>query len=567
MLDQTADRFGDAPALVYHHDRCNYRELLSRVNRFAGALASLGVKKGDRVLLTLPNCPEYVTSFFAIQKLGAVVVNAGPLIGPDDLSHIIHLTCPHVVIGLDLHAASLDRMGRDTSIDHFVWVTLQTYQSVFKRVGYQLKLWQERERRGGGAAKHHVLADLLARAPARPPTILSDPHDTAVLQPTGGTTGTPKLAELSHRNLIANTAQVSAWVSARPGQETILAVLPMFHVYGLTTCMLTGIFSASRLVLLTRFGAAETLEHLRGEHVTLFPLVPAICDAVSNELEKEHQPSGLGGLRLCISGAAPLPPATAERFEKLTGSRIIEGYGLSEASPVTHANLPGNCRHGSIGVPMPDTLCRIVDWDHPDQEVPIGQSGELLVSGPQVMRGYFGDADQTRRVLTSDSAGRTWLHTGDVALMQPDGWFAILDRKKDMIIRSGLKIFPGRVEKVLQSHPQVTEAAVIGRDDPVHTQIVVACIVAKVPAEQRESLANELRKLCREHLAPYEVPAEFRFVNALPRSALGKVLKKDLLLETPQPRGGGNGHANGLLVNGKNGSPQNNQNAESHSTL
>jgi long-chain acyl-CoA synthetase len=565
MLDQTADRFGDAPALAYHHDRCNYRELLSRVNRLAGALASLGVKKGDRVLLTLPNCPEYVTSFFAIQKLGAVVVNAGPLVGPDDLSHIIHVTCPHVVIGLDLHATSLERIGRDSSIEHFVWVTLQTYQGVFKRVGYQLKLWQERERHSSAAA-HHALADLLERAPARPPTILSDPQDIAVLQPTGGTTGTPKLAELTHRSLLANTMQVSGWVSARPGQETILAVLPMFHVYGLTTCLLTGICSASRLVLLTRFGAAETIEHLRGEHVTLFPLVPAICDAVSNELEREHQPSGLNGLRLCISGAAPLPPATADRFEKLTGSQIIEGYGLSEASPVTHANLPGNCRHGSIGIPMPDTLCRIVDWDNPDQEVPIGQSGELLVSGPQVMRGYFGDAEQTRRVLTTDAAGRTWLHTGDVALMQPDGSFAILDRKKDMIIRSGLKIFPGRVEKVLQSHPQVAEAAVIGRDDPVHTQIVVACIVAKAPAEQRESLVIELRKLCREHLAPYEVPAEFRFVNALPRSALGKVLKKDLLLETPQPRGGGNGHSSGLPVNGKNGSPQNNQNAESHST-
>jgi long-chain acyl-CoA synthetase len=567
VLDQTADRYGDDPALVYHYDRCNYRELLARTNRLAGALASLGVGKGDRVLLTLPNCPEYVASFFAIQKLGALVVNAGPLVGSDDLSHIIHLTNPHVVIGLDLQAASLDRIGRGTGIEHFIWVTLQTYQSPFKRLGYQIKLWHEYEKHSS-AARHHALANLLERAAARPPTILSDPNDIAVLQPTGGTTGTPKLAELSHHSLLANTMQVSLWVNTRMAQETILVVLPMFHVYGLTTCLLTGILSASRLVLLTRFGAAETLEHLRDHRVTMFPLVPAICDALSNEIEAAQQPVGLSSLRLCISGAAPLPPAVAERFEKLTSSKIIEGYGLSEASPVTHANLPGDRRRGTIGIPMPDTHCRIVDWDDPDKEVPPGESGELLVSGPQLMRGYFADADQTRRVLTTDAQGRTWLHTGDVAMMQPEGYFVILDRKKDMIIRSGLKIFPGRVEKVLQSHPQVIEAAVIGRADAVHTQVVMAYIVARVPAEQRESLVGDLRKLCREHLAPYEVPADFRFVDALPRSPLGKLLKKDLLSEAPQPGSqqpgrNGNGHTNGHSENGNGVSPMPEQNAES----
>ena len=283
MLDQTADRFGGLPAIAYHNERLNYCELLARVNRLAGGLASLGVEKGDRVLLTLPNCPEYVTSFFAIQKLGAIVVNAGPLVGPDDLIHIIKITRPRAAIGLDLQAKSLDRLGRQTSIEQFVWVSLQTYQGVFKRLGYQFKLWHERERHGG-SARHHTLAALLEHAPARPPTTISDPNETAVLQPTGGTTGTPKLAELSHRNLLANAMQVSVWMSNRHGQETILAVLPMFHVYGLTTCLLSGVFSGSRLVLLTRFGAEETLETLRRERVTVFPLVPAICDALSNEI-------------------------------------------------------------------------------------------------------------------------------------------------------------------------------------------------------------------------------------------------------------------------------------------
>jgi long-chain acyl-CoA synthetase len=540
LLDQTADRFGDSLALVYHQERWTYRQLLARANRVAGGLAALGVIKGDRVLLTLPNCPEYVASFFAIQKLGAVVVNAGPLVGSDDLSHIIKVTRPRAVIGLDLQAKTLDRLGRGSSIEHFVWVSLQAYQGVFKRLGYQFKLWQERERVNGGA-RHHTLDAILDRAPARPPTTMSDPNDTAVLQPTGGTTGTPKLAELSHRNLLANAMQVSVWSNNRPGQETILTVLPMFHVYGLTLCLLSGIFSASRLVLLTRFGAQETLETLRREHATIFPLVPAICNAISDELEKEQQPTGLNGLRLCISGAAPLPVSVAERFEKLTGASVVEGYGLSEASPVTHSNLAGDSRHGTIGLPMPDTDCRIVDPENPTREMAAGESGELLVSGPQIMRGYYGDADQTRRVLKLDPDGRTWLHTGDLALMQPDGYFVILDRKKDMIIRSGLKIFPARVEKVLQTDARVSEAAVVGRDDIVHTQIVVAWIVSRVPIEQREALVQDLRTLCREHLAPYEVPSEFEFIDALPRSPLGKLLKKDLSVKAPTDTNG-NGH-------------------------
>jgi len=558
ILDQTADRFGDSPAIVYHHDRWNYRQLLERVNRLAGALASLGVHKGDRILLTLPNCPEFVTSFFAIQKLGAIVVNAGPLVGPDDLSHIIKVSRPRAVIGLDLQAKSLDRMGRGSSIEHFVWVSLQTYQGVFKRLGYQFKLWQEREKQGG-AARHHTLAAILDRAPARPPTTISDPNDTAILQPTGGTTGTPKLAELSHRNLLANTMQVCIWANNRQGQETILAVLPMFHVYGLTLCLLSGIFSAARLVLLTRFGAEEALHMLRRERATIFPLVPAICDALSNEIEKEHEPAGLVGLRLCISGAAPLPIAVAERFERLTGARVIEGYGLSEASPVTHSNLANDGRHGSIGLPMPDTDCRIVDPENPSREMPTGESGELLVSGPQIMRGYYGDAEQTHRALTVDGNGRIWLHTGDVALMEPDGYFVILDRKKDMIIRSGLKIFPARVEKVLQSDARVIEAAVVGRDDAVHTQIVVAHIVSGVPAEQRDPLVDDLRKLCREHLAPYEVPAEFHFIDALPRSPLGKLLKKDLVAKAPAD-------ANGNGNKAEKSSPRRHGDTEAQST-
>jgi long-chain acyl-CoA synthetase len=548
VLDQTADRFGDAPALSYHHERWNYRELLARVNRMAGGLASLGVRRGDRVLLTLPNCPEYVVSFFAIQKLGAMVVNAGPLIGADDLKTIIAMTQPRAAVGLDLQAKWLDRVARGSGLEQFVSVTLQAYQSVFKRLGYQFKLWHDREK-SDGKARHTTLAHLLENAPSRPPTVLPEMTDTAVLQPTGGTTGSPKLAELTHQSLIANAMQVSLWMGNRYAQESILSVLPMFHVYGLTTCLLSGVFSASRLVLLTRFSAPETLETLRRGRPTVFPLVPAICNALSNALEKEEEPRPLDGLRLCISGAAPLPAAIAERFERLTGARVIEGYGLSEASPVTHANLPSKPLRGTIGLPMPDTNCKIVDADDPQHELAVGEEGELLISGPQVMKGYFANPAQTAIALSTDSDGRRWLHTGDIARVEPDGNFVILDRKKEMIIRSGMKVFPAKVEKVLMTHPRVKEAAVVGRADEAHTQAVVA-FIATNDKEDNNELPTQLRALCREHLAPYEVPAEFRFIEALPRSPLGKVLKRELPIESPESS---NGNENGKHRPGQNG--------------
>jgi long-chain acyl-CoA synthetase len=576
LLDQTADRFGDATAIVYNESRWSYRELLARVNRMAGGLASLGVRRGERVLMVLPNCPEFVITFFAIQKLGAVAVNVGPLMGVDDLKQVIAMTTPRVAVGLDLQAPALAHVGDHSTLEHWVWVSLQGYQPVFKRLGYQFKLWHHRNG-SASTAQHMLLNELLEHAPSRPPTVEPDAARPAVLQATGGTTGTLKLAELTHRSLLANTTQVATLMGCRPGQERVLAVLPMFHVYGLTTCMMSGVYSAATMILSTRFNADETLELLREHRPTIFPLVPAICDAISDRLERENRVgdgfSSLSDLRLCLSGAAPLPAATAERFERLTGAKVIEGYGLTEASPVTHANLPDKARAGSIGLPMPDTRVRVVDLEDPARDVPVGQVGEMLICGPQIMRGYFANAEHTARALFTDDEGRTWLRTGDLARYDEDGFFYIVDRRKDMIIRSGLKVYPNKVEKVLRTHAKVADAAVVGRPHPVHTETVVAVLAMNDgPPDDTGPLCDELRALCREHLSPYEVPEEFEFVAELPRSPLGKLLKRELR-KAPATSGAneallpgsGNGHASGNGNGNGNGNGHAGSNGKSKS--
>jgi long-chain acyl-CoA synthetase len=331
--------------------------------------------------------------------------------------------------------------------------------------------------------------------------------------------------------------QVDACMASRQAQERILAVLPMFHVYGLTTCLISGVFSASQIILLTRFDPAKTMQAIRAHSPTIFPLVPAICESLCNEIESTGgSPAPLKSVRLCLSGAAPLPKATVDRFIRVAGIEPLEGYGLTEAGPVTHANLPGVSRVGSIGVPLPDTFARIASFADPDHDAAFDEPGELLISGPQIMRGYFGDPDLNRGVLTTDESGRVWLHTGDVASVDKDGYFHIVDRQKDMIIRSGLKVYPSRVEQVLLKHPSVKEVAVFGRPDPVHTERVSAAIVLHHPTQNSQKLVSDLRDFCRQHLAAYEVPEAIEFLEAIPKSPLGKVLKRQLRDSSPEPK-------------------------------
>ncbi|MCG3178582.1 MAG: Long-chain-fatty-acid--CoA ligase [Phycisphaerae bacterium] len=532
LLDQTADRFADAPAMVYNDHRWSWSQVRAQVDRLAGGLAVMGVRRGDRVLITLPNCPEFVFAFFAVQTLGAVVVNAGPLKGVDELRELLAKAQPRLVIALDLQAPQLERAAAgDQAEVCWLWVSLRNYQQVFQRLGYRFKLWQGRQSLARASCQA-TLEELMERAPSRPPMLPPSPGDVAVLQPTGGTTGSLKVAELTHRNLLANALQLALWARIRPGQERILAVLPMFHVYGLTAALISAVLGGGMLIPLTRFRMDEFLDAVGRHCPTMVSLVPAIFEALCDRIEADPEGTGaavnvLAGA-LVTSGAAPLGPATSKRFAALTGAAIVQGYGLTEASPVTHTNPPDGPREGSIGRPLPDTQARVVDLDDPSRDLPAGQPGELLVAGPQIMRGYFADPDATAAAITTDEQGRRWLHTGDVVRVDEDGFFHVLDRRKDMINAAGLKVWPGHVERILAMHPQVADVAVVGWPDPVETECVVAMIVPRSEPPDEAKLASELRALCREHLGPHEVPRRFEFVQRLPRSALGKLLKYEL---------------------------------------
>ncbi|MBI1372510.1 MAG: AMP-binding protein [Phycisphaera sp.] len=532
VLDQTADRFPEAPALEYGDLRWDYHQLRQKTQRVAGGLANLGVRKGDRVLMALPNCPEFVTVFMAAQKLGAVVVNAGPLIGVDDLRRLIEMTEPRVVVGLDLQATMITPAGLDRPKLKWLWVSLIEYQSMWKWLGYHVKLWQSHPELPAG---HDQLTmnDVLEAAPPVPPTVQPDPDDVAVLQPTGGTTGTLKVARLTHRNILSNVVQMATWVDLRHGQERVVTVLPMFHVFGLSVCMLAPIFTGGLIVPLTRFQVEQLLDVITRCRPTVLPIVPLIAEAMCDAIEADPRPDVCDVLQHCtvISGSAPLSLATSQRFEMLTGAKIVQGYGLTESSPVTHANPIDDPRSGSIGLPMPDTDVRVVDLNDPTKDVTPGESGELLVSGPQVFGGYLHNPEETDKVLHVDRDGHRWLHTGDVVSVDDDGFYYVVDRRKHMINRAGLKVWPAKVERVLSMHPRVKDVAVIGRPDPVYSEVVTAVVVPSESVDGFDALAEELRALCREHLAPYEVPSRFEIVNELPRSALGKLMKHRLAEE------------------------------------
>lgn len=538
LLDQSAQRYPDNPALTYCDLHWSYRELLEQVNRVAGGLAQLGVRRGDHVLLALPNCPEFVATFLAAQKLGAIVVNAGPLIGADDLRKLYELTQPTAVVGLDLQATMLKRAAHDRKQIHWVWVSLQGYQTMWRRFGYRIKLWRTRDH-DARAVRHTdrqiVWPKLLAQAPSRPPTIPITPDDVAVLQPTGGTTGVFKVAKLTHRNLTCNALQTSVWGSLQQGQERVLGVLPMFHVYGLMTCLVAPIFNAALMLPVTRLNMAQLLEIIHKHQPTVTPLVPAIIEMMCDHLQAHpnHAICDVIHRSMVTSGAAPLTPDTAARFEQVVGAPIVQGYGLTEASPVTHANPAHAPRAGSIGLPLPDTLVRLIDLDDPSREAAPGEPGEMLVSGPQIFDGYYHNDAETAKVIDVDAKGRRWLHTGDVVRIDRDGYCHVVDRRKHMIIRGGLKVWPGKVEEVLKSHAMVRDVAVIGRFDAVHTETVTAVIVLKQSKTDTDALVDELCHFCRKRLAPYETPSRFEFVEQLPRTGLGKLQKHAIASDSP----------------------------------
>jgi long-chain acyl-CoA synthetase len=520
LLASAARRFPGRPAIEYFAARLSYRALDRQANRFANALLSAEIERGDRVMLLLPNLPQMIVGFFGTMKAGAVAVFATPLSEPDELVRQILDSGTRLLVTLPDLADVAARALNETHLERVVLTRVDEELPVWQALVFR---WRNRARAGATASTHFTqMRQFLARQPHDRPLTRVAPEDLAVLQYTGGTTDRPKGVMLSHRNLVANALQMRHWLpDVREGREVTLAVLPYSHIYGLMAAMIVPVAMASAMVLLPRFVTGEVLDAIRRRRPTLFPGVPTMYAAINDSPGVRRY--NVGSIRACISGAAPLPVEVQEAFERLTRGRLVEGFGLTEASPATHANPLGGVRKpGSVGVPLPSTEAKIVDLAS-GRDLALGKIGELAVRGPQVMKGYWRDPGASRETLTRSG----WLLTGDLARMDADGYFQIVARKKEMILAGKYQVFPRDVEEVLYEHPKVREAAVVGVQAPRGILRRVKAYVVLRHGEQ--ATESELISLCRSRLESYAVPWKIEFVPELPKSFVGKVLRRILI--------------------------------------
>lgn len=516
LLENAAAQHGEVTATTFYGARLTYRQIHEAARRLAAGLIDLGVRKGDRVAIMLPNCPQALIAYYGALMAGAIVVQVNPLYMPRELKHQISDSGSRVMIALDLTYPKVNQL----EVPNVIYTSMPEYMPIPLRWFAPLKLKPPKISYKHGAMRW---ADLLAHPPLERPVRVNPVEDLALLQYTGATTGLAKGCMLTHRNLVANVMQTEAWLyQAKRGQELItLAALPFFHVYGMTTVMNLTVHMGGTMVLQPKFEPKESLKLIDKYRPSIFPGAPTMYVALNHTPEMKRY--RVDSIDACISGAAPLPVEVQQTFEGLTGGRLVEGYGLTEASPVTHANPIWTKRKaGSIGVPWPDTEAKIINPET-GQEVPLGEVGELLVRGPQVMKGYWNRPEATAETLIDG-----WLHTGDMAHMDEEGFFYIVDRKKDMIIAGGFNIYPREVEEVLYLHRGIKEAAVVGVPDEYRGETVKAFIV---PKEGYTLDAAEIQQFCRQHLAAYKVPRLLEFREELPKSLVGKVLRRILLEE------------------------------------
>jgi len=509
LFSRAVEEHRGKTALSFYGTTFEFGRLQALVEKMAASLAASGVKKGDRVALMLPNCPQYVVSFFATVRLGAIVTQINPMYVEREIGHILNDSGAGTIV---VYADVYERVKAvlpDTNLKIVVVVDFAG----------------EPERLGAG---HRSFGDFLATDADPAPEVDIDPaEDVVALQYTGGTTGVSKGAMLTHRNLVANVQQTIDVFVRDPAQFTgrkCVGALPFFHIYGLTCVMLFGIKLGIEQVLLPRFEVKEALAVFENDRPTMFSGVPTMYMALlasGADLRKHH----LHDVQIFNSGGSALPVNLKRSFEEKVGNPLFEGYGLSEASPVTHNNPPflGQGREGSIGIPIPSTEARVVDVETGETEMPIGESGELIIKGPQVMKGYLNLPDETAETLKGG-----WLHTGDVAKMDESGYFYIVDRKKDMIVASGYNVYPREIEEVLFEHPDVAEAVAIGLADEYRGETVKAFVVKRSGAQATE---EEVLAFCKERLAPYKAPKTVQFREELPKSAVGKLLRRVLVDE------------------------------------
>jgi len=529
LLVDAARRYPSRPAVEFMGKRLNYSQLLQYAYRFANALLRFDITRGDRIAIMLPNCPSGVIAYFGTLLAGAVVVKTNPLYTERELSHQLSDSGAKLIVTLDQLYARVKKVLPSTNIQTVLITSIADELPWPKSWLYPIKLKREKQyvRMEYGGNELH-LPKVLAEAPDTPVMAeVNAEEELAVLQYTGGTTGLPKGVMLTHYNLLANTVQNALWCNrVDDGRERFLAALPLFHVFGLTVLLNQSVYRAGELILLPRFEAETVLKTIHKLKPTVFPGAPTMYIALLNHPKlKEYD---LRSIKVCVSGAAPLPMEVQERFEAVTGARLIEGYGLTEASPVAYANpIWGKRKIGTIGIPLPDTDAKIVDSET-GEELPIGEIGELVLRGPQVMKGYWNRPDETSKTIKDG-----WLYTGDMGVMDEEGYVAIVDRKKDLIIASGFNVYPREVEEVLYEHPAVQEVCVAGVPDDYRGETVKAYVVLKQGTFTTEA---ELDAHCREKLAAYKVPKLYEFRESLPKSMIGKVLRRALLEEEKEKK-------------------------------
>ncbi|WP_319801887.1 long-chain-fatty-acid--CoA ligase [Azospirillum canadense] len=525
MFEEAAARFAERPCLDFLGRRYTYAEVMGLVNRAAKGFAALGVKPGVRVGLCLPNTPTYVIAYFGVLKAGGTVVNYNPLYVERELEHQITDSGTEIMVTLDLNPicprieAMLQRTGLKTIVVCRMASTLTPVKGVLFRV------LKRSELAAIPTDGRHVDFDALLANDGKVRPVPIDPRrDVAVLQYTGGTTGVPKGAMLTHANLVANARQVAAWFPGMaPGRERMLAVLPFFHVFAMTVVLNMGLAAGAELILLPRFEAAQVLKTIARRKPTLVPGVPTMYKALLGHPDVARRP--MTSIRYCISGGAPLPMELKRQFEQATGCVLVEGYGLSEASPVCACNpLNGVNKEGSIGLPLPGVTFQIRALDDPQRVLPPGEKGQLVLSGPNVMAGYWNQAEETARAIAGG-----WLFTGDVGVMDGDGNVFLLDRLKDLIICGGYNVYPRVIEEAIYQHPDVVAACVIGIPDDYRGQSPKAFVQLKPGAAL---MAEALKDFLRDKISRIEMPKQIEFRAELPKTAVGKLSKKELIAES-----------------------------------
>ena len=540
LLSGSAAKHPAHPALIFGarvgkrlmDGALSYGQLDAAVNRFAAAMQSLGVSKGDRVAIITPNCPQFVIAFYGILRAGGIGVPCNFLYTAGELEHQLNDAGAEIVVVLSSFYRKVHGIRANTRLRHVIVTNIKEYFPPLLRLLFTCT----KEKREGHRVKLLTKDDfwfpsLLDEVTPMPQAVGVGPEDTACLLYTGGTTGVPKGAQLTHRNLVSNAVAVNTWAGIREAQDVVVGSLPLFHSFGMTTVMNAALVRALTTVLIPD---PRDILHVMGaikkHRANLFPGVPTMYVAINNHPHVRE--FDLGSIRACVSGAAPLPREVQETFQTITGGRLVEGYGLTEASPITHANPSyGQNKIGTIGLPWPDTGAKIVDTETGEQELPVGEIGELIVHGPQVMVGYWRRPTETANVLRVHpwtGTDEPWLHTGDIACMDAEGYFQIVDRKKDMIICGGFNVYPRDVEETLFNHPAVQDAAVVGVPDEYRGETVKAFVVLKKGMTATE---EEVITFCREHLAKYKVPTVVKFRSELPKSAVGKVLRRELVAE------------------------------------